>query len=426
LNILLVSIGSLGDVHPFVGVGQALRERGHCVTLLANDCYAHLARRAGFDFTSLGSQAEQAALYSDPEMWHPRRGFGVFARRMLVPMIRRVYQAIERLRGPESIVVASGQCFGARIAHEKLDIPLVTLAYSPSFIRSVHESSLIPGFYLPRWLPHALKRWQYKWLDTAILDPMLANETNALRSELGLPPVRRIMGGWHLSPTRILAMFPGWFARPQPDWPRHTTLAGFSRYDGQDLAPPADRLVKFLDAGEPPIVFTLGSAMSHGARFFSAAIDACQRLGMRGVFVTHADQCPGELPPNILRLEYAPFSWLLPRSAAIVHHGGIGTISHAFAAGVPQIFMPLAYDQFDNSARAARLGVGRTLTPTSLQGPRVADELRKLLSSSRVADRCRAVADKMHSEDGDQRACETIERLIHEPSSRYAYAAEDA
>src|SRR5262249_16894786 len=144
------------------------------------------------------------------------------------------------------------------------------------------------------------------------------------------------------------------------------------------------------DRGPPPVVFTAGSAMRQGHAFFAAAAEACRLMGRRGLLVTrYPEQLPSPLPEGVGHCRYMPFSQLLARSAALVHHGGIGTTAQAFAAGVPQLVMPMSHDQPDNAARVVRLGVGRSLPPRRFKAPAVARLLGELLSSPEVAARCR-------------------------------------
>jgi UDP:flavonoid glycosyltransferase YjiC (YdhE family) len=104
-----------------------------------------------------------------------------------------------------------------------------------------------------------------------------------------------------------------------------------------------------------------------------------------------------------------PFRWLLARSALLVHHGGIGSMSQALAAGVPQVIMPMGFDQCDNAARVERLGVGKSLPPKRFRGPAVAEMIRVLLDDSAVATRCRDVAVRLAAADGIERACDEVE-----------------
>jgi UDP:flavonoid glycosyltransferase YjiC (YdhE family) len=207
-------------------------------------------------------------------------------------------------------------------------------------------------------------------------------------------------------------MFPEWFAAPQRDWPQQTVLAGFPLYDERGLSPLEDELLTFLESGDAPLVFTPGSAMMHGREFFSTAAEACRLLGCRGILLTRfAEQVPSALPAGVRHFTYAPFSQLLPRAAALVHHGGIGTLSQGFATGIPQLVMPMSFDQPDNAARLERLGTGLALAPKRFQAANVAAVLRRLLDSPEVATRCREVAERVAQQRAVEVACNSIEAV---------------
>jgi UDP:flavonoid glycosyltransferase YjiC (YdhE family) len=167
---------------------------------------------------------------------------------------------------------------------------------------------------------------------------------------------------------------------------------------------------EFLDRGEAPLIFTPGSANAHGKQFFQAAVDACQSLGRRGILLTEfPEQLPSRLPETVAHFRYVPLDLLLPRAAAFIHHGGIGSTSQAIVASLPQIVMPLAHDQFDNADRVVRLGVGSQLAVNRFSGARLAQHLDALLSSSTVAAACRDLAVRLRKRDGLQRAADAIE-----------------
>jgi rhamnosyltransferase subunit B len=146
-------------------------------------------------------------------------------------------------------------------------------------------------------------------------------------------------------------------------------------------------------------VFTPGSAMMHGQNFFAAGVEACRILGRRGILLTrHSEHVPGNLPDGVIHAPYAPFSQLLPRSAALVHHGGIGSTAQAMACGVPQLMMPMGFDQPDNARRIRRLGVGDALAPKKFKGRAVAGVLGRLIGSAGVAESCKRVAERFKAE----------------------------
>lgn len=414
MHAILVAVGSAGDVHPFVGMGLELAARGHQVTLVAAGYFEELARKVSFDFAPIVSREDFLVLLKNPLAWHRYRGFIECFRGGVLPTFGPVYRAIAERHVPgETVVVASTLAFGARCAQDKLGLPLVTVHLSPSVFRSDYQNPVLPGMFLPHWLPTTLKRSQYWLADALVIERLLRGPLNEFRSSLGLAPVRGVLAHWHHSPDRVLGLFPGWFAAPQPDWPRQTVLAGFPLYDERGVSPLDEALLTFLESGEPPIVFTPGSAMLHGREFFSAAAEACRLLGRRGILLTRfAEQVPLPLPPGVRHFAYAPFSQLLPRAAALVHHGGIGTLSQGFAAGVPQLVMPMSFDQPDNAARLQRLGAGGALLPKRFQAAKVAAALRRLLDSPQVAARCRELAEKLARERALEVACNAIETCM--------------
>jgi UDP:flavonoid glycosyltransferase YjiC (YdhE family) len=190
-------------------------------------------------------------------------------------------------------------------------------------------------------------------------------------------------------------------------------------YDERGVSEPSEELVRFLDAGEPPVVFTPGSAMVHGQQFFAEAAAACQLAGLRGILLTRfASQVPAELPANVRHFDYVPFSWLLPRAAALVHHGGIGTLSQGMAAGIPQVIMPMSFDQPDNAERLKRLGAGTYIWPRQFRAARVARDLTALIESPDVKAACRGIADRIGNDQPLDATCEILERLVEKHAGR--------
>lgn len=417
LNVILIPLGSSGDVNPFVALGRALQARGHKVTMITNGHFETLARRSGFAFEPLGTEEDYRAVLELPDIWHPTEGFKIVMQWGTLNTMRPLFEMIESRNVPgETVVAAPVTAFGARIAQEKLGIPLVSVCLQPPMFRSSTKVSKLGGFPVSSRMPGWWNRTLYWAADRLVIDPLLGPQTNAFRSELGLPPVRRFFNEWWYSPERIIGFFPDWFAPPPPDWPAQLALTGFPLYDEDDVCDRSPELEAFLRAGEPPIAFTPGSAMRHGKEFFGASVDACTRLGRRGVLVSpFRDQIPAELPASVCAIDFVPFSRLFPRSAAVVHHGGIGTSSQALAAGVPQLIMPMAHDQFDNAARLERLGVASSLSPRKFRGPAIARALARLIGSDRVSQECRLASERLRNANPFPESCRLIEHAANSP-----------
>jgi rhamnosyltransferase subunit B len=410
MNVLLFPLGSHGDFHPFIGLGLSLRARGHAVTLAGNGHFRGLVEQTGLPFVEQGSDEEYHRVTEHPDLWHPRRGFAHVFREGVVKVMRQQYDLVAEYaaRGPV-LAVASCLGFGVRVARDKLGIPLVTVHLQPSVLWSEYESPRLPPLDSgPRWW----KRFLFWVTETFAVDPVTRPETNRFRAELGLPPMSKTMRWWH-SPDLVLGLFPDWYAAPQPDWPANVVLTRFPLWDESGVTPIQPEVERFLNEGDAPLVFTPGSGNKQAADFFAAAAEACGMLKRRGVLLSRfREQIPAALPGGVRHFDYVPFGQLLPRAAALVHHGGVGTTAQGLRAGVPQLLMPLAHDQPDNAARVRKLGVGDWLAPARFRGPAVADALGRLLASQKVRESCRAVAARFGDGDPLAPACDAIEALL--------------
>lgn len=396
MHYLLITLGSHGDVHPFVGIAQELKRRGHRVTLITTSYFQTLADSAGIDFIAFKDREHFESMLRDPDLWHKTRAFKAVFVRGVLPLMEETYDLIAQQNEPgNTVVLAHSLCFGARIAHDKLGIPTATVHTAPSVMRTSYDVPKLPGLWMPNWLPRWMKQKIWEGGDRFILDPLLGPTVNEFRTRLGLETVSGIIREWWHSPQLTIGMWPDWYAPAQPDWPPQVRAVGFPLYDEADVTPLSADLDQWLQAGDKPIAFTPGSGMLQGADFFAVAVAACQRLNRRGLLLTrHAEQIPANLPPSIRHEPYAPFSTLLPRCAALVHHAGIGTTAQALRAGIPQLLMPMAHDQFDNAHRLQKLGVADWLPRHRFTPPRVADRLAKLLSDPAVSAACATVTNR--------------------------------
>ncbi len=411
-RILLTPVGSAGDVNPFIWIGRALKARGCDVIVITAAPFREAAEREGLGFVSIGDEEEFHRATEDPALWHPRKGLRVVAD-TVTQGLRRGYAAIEALYEPgRTILVGHPLAFFTRVFEDKHGAPASTVNLSPTVFRATIDPPTLPfGPSLARW-PAWLQRGLWRGIDRFVTDPLIAPALNAWRAELGLGPVSSVFGSWMHSPRRVIGLWPDWFAAPQPGWPPGTRLTGFVVDQGAGGRDLDAELTAFLDAGSPPVVFTPGSANRFGAAFFRAGADAAARLGVRALLVSpYADELPRALPDGVRHVPYAPFHRLFPRAAAVVHHGGIGTCAQGFAAGVPQLLMPMAFDQPDNAARIARLGVGASLPPKRFTGDRVARALEGLLTSVEVPQRCADIRKRMAASDALARTCDLITEM---------------
>lgn len=412
MHVLIVALGSAGDVHPFLPIAGTLASRGHRVTVFANEVFQEVVDRVeGVTFAQAGDAETFHRLTDDPNLFHPRHG----AKLVFGTTVEHLREAVDVLREHvvpgDTVIAGSTLALGARLVREADGVPLATVHLQPSVLPSAYDMPRMPAGNLPRWAPRWLKRLFWRLAARAlraIAQPGLDQE----RARLGLQPLRQSLLDWWSSPDRVIGLFPEWFAPCQPDWPESTVLTGFPLFDAGTEHPADDDLEAWLAAGEPPIVWTAGSAQRHATAFFSAAVDASARLGRRALLVSAAPETvPASLPDGVLHRCYVPFGSVFPRAAAVVHHGGVGTMAQCFAAARPQLVVPWAHDQYDNGARVARLGLGATLPAPRFRPDRAADALARLLGSEEIHAACRAAAERMRSADPVTAACDLIEAL---------------
>ncbi len=383
-----------------VAIGAALKRRGFDVIISLSEPYVEVASSAGLTAIPVIATDRFNELLSNANFWKPIRGPRAALREISGEYMPRHLELIKRHLLPGQTVLVSHPLDLASRIYRDTDstTPLIDIHLAPSMLRTLDAPPRMSPWAWEPSRPEWLIRATYWLADTFAVDPVIAGAVNHLRAQLGLAPVRRIINEWWLSPDRILAMYPEWFAPATEQFRPRLVHCGFPLSDGlsDDFDAPVDR----------PIVFTGGTAHHHCGDFFERAARACDSLSRPGLLVsTHAANFPAELPDNVRTTRYVSFSSLLPTAAAIVHHGGIGTTSQALAAGIPQLIRPSAFDQFDNAARVERLRCGIWLR----RDRGLTDALKHLLDDDDLRQSCRNVAERVEK-NGADRAADEIQR----------------
>lgn len=429
MKIILSTFGSFGDVHPYIAIALELKARGHHPVIATSEMY-----RAKMDALGLAFHPVRPVVpsYDEPDeisrllekMMDARTGTEEVINTFIIPHLRDIYEDLSAaVRGADLFVTHPLSIPGPLIV-EQTGIRWVSSVLAPISMFSAHDPSVppqLPAMYHLLKLHPLVGRALMRIAKTKLRS--LANAVGQLRSEVGLPPASAhpLFEGQH-SPTLVLALFSRVLAEPQPDWPPNTRLTGFPFYDRRDRA--GDRedmgglspeLKHFLDAGEPPIVFTLGSSAIWVAEdFYRESIAAALALGQRALLLIghERNQLSERLPEGIAAFEYAPYGELLPRARAVVHQGGVGTTGQALRSGRPALVVPFSHDQFDNGARVARLGCGRVLPRHKYNAASATQELRAILSDESYKTRAAEIGRRVQAENGAVAACDAIEEVL--------------
>jgi UDP:flavonoid glycosyltransferase YjiC (YdhE family) len=389
-RIVFSTVGSLGDLHPYIAIGKELIGRGHRPVIATTDRYKALIEAEGIEYAPLRpSEAQFGGLEAvAAKLFDPYQGPPYLIREMVIPHVREQYEDIAAACEGAAVLVTHPLTMAGPLVCAKTGLPWVSSILAPISMLTAIDPPLIASAPFA----HALRKigpGPYRAFIS--LAKMVARHwekpLDAFRAELGLPKARdpALFEG-QFSPRLNLALFPRLLAEPQADWPKNTVLTGFARFDGPPISAAQQReLDTFLAAGETPIVFALGSSVVMIAGdFWEKAIAASLELGRRAILLT-GTPLSQTLPASIKAFDYLPYSALFPKAAAIVHQAGIGTLAQALGAGRPQLIVPLAFDQPDNARRTVGLGVARSIPIRKVTAKNLTRELEALLADPAYA-----------------------------------------
>lgn len=417
MKIVLSTYGSLGDLHPLLALAIELNARGHEIVINSLEVYREKIDALGFEFHSLRPDLDperDRALAR--EIMDAKSGTEKLLREILLPNIRPMYEDLTQAVDGADLLISGEVVFPASSVAEKTGIKWITTSLAPASFLSPHDPFVPPT---AQWLKHfrflgatfhgvmysAVHQMVGKWLESY----------REFRREIGLNENHDPIFKGKFSKLLHLAMFSKVLGKPQPDWHSPTLQTGFCFYDGKDdLGKMPEDLEKFLDDGEPPIVFTLGSAAVMDARdFFEESAKAARILNRRAVLLYGLfNEIPKGIDKNIAAFDYAPYSQIFSRAACVVHQGGVGTTAQVLRAGVPALIMPYSHDQPDNAERCVRYGAARTIGRERYKSANAAKELRELLGTSGYKDKAIQASVIVKAEHGTKIACDAIEKVV--------------
>ena len=420
-KVVLATVGSLGDLHPFIAVGVALRERGVNAVIACAEDYRDKVQTAGLAFHALrpGFDDMQRDLgLSRAELTREVVAHSAFMfRKLVLPYVQSAYQDMMAVTADADLIVPSSLAFAARLAAEKRGIPWIAVVLQPMMFLSAYDPPVIAEAEsfstLLRALGPAPARYAL-WLLKKALNGLF-RPLRALRADSGLAPTAKnpLFDG-QFSEAGAIGLYSRLLGEVRPDYPQPTSIVGFATFDSEDgrRARLHPALEAFLNAGPPPLVFTLGSLIVNSpGNFYEQGARAARTLGRRAVLLVGEEACVDFAhlqSPEVFVGAYAPHSLLFPRAAAVVHHGGIGTVAQGLRAGRPQLIVPHFADQLDNAARVRRLGVAQILPPRRYCAASAGRDLERLLRDDDGLAQARKVAESVSADDGAAHAARIV------------------
>jgi rhamnosyltransferase subunit B len=419
VRIVLSNIGTFGDINPLIALALELKRRGHLPVLALPNVYRTKIEPLGIEFRAIRPDIDPTDSRLIAMIYDVKKGTETGLREFLFPVLRQTYDdllAAATQPARADLLLLGELNYAGPLVAAVTGIPWASYVLAPLSFFSAFDPPVLPpyprlaradrltgmGRVMKRLARFTTRHWP---------EPIYE-----LRRELGLPRGKNPLFDAKHSPHLVLALFSRVLGVEQKDWPPNTLITGFCFYDadaGNAALPP--HLEKFVSAGEPPVVFTLGSAAVLAAGdFYEISARAAKRLGVRAVLLIGNDprnrpRLP--LPDSICVAEYAPYSALFSRSALVVHQGGVGTTAQCLRAGKPMLIMPYSHDQPDNARRMRRLKVSRTIQKQNYKPARVARKLQSILEEPDYFARAQRVAERIAWEDGAQTACNALESL---------------
>ena len=413
-KVVVVSVGYWGDVMPFVPIADELVTRGHEVVLAVPEGFHEVLADNRFDLVHLGTHFSPRELQQHGDLFgraHTIAGMraaGGLLYPLLIHPAREIASVLTDLDADLFVSHRMTACL-TQLVSEPAGIPLVVGDLHPMGIQSVEQP--MPLLPLPRLpgLQHLTNRAGWA-VCQRIVARMFDDDLSALRAERGLQR-RPSFSGWQACDQILLLCSEHYWPRCS-DWPDHLAYTGFTVWGDPNAALPTG-LDAYLDAGDPPVLITLGTSAATNARdAFHLVAEAAEVLGLRPLLLVGSERNLNTLHGRADAWTFAPLPAVLPHCQAVVHAAGHGTVAAALTAGTPQVVMPQIVDQVTHSARLTALGVGVVVPWKRRSVNRIAAALSHVLADPAVTANTRKMAALLAGEHGPRTAADAIEKVL--------------
>lgn len=412
MRIVMIATGSWGDVRPNAGLGHALQKAGHEVVLVAAEEFRTWVEGRGVAFAGLNVNI-QAML---DEQTNNRNLLQTmhWMRKMTHTMVQMGREIAAVIQAGDTVLVNEGLLGLVNGALEKQDARLIHVNMQPWVPTSEFLGMLPPP---PAWLP--IREATYnRWAGGMVRRSQwwaMSKYGNQVRSRyLGLPKQSWAKHRAMLDATPSLLLVSPSVLPPPADWQPQHRITGYIFDDESAWEAPQD-LRDFLAAGSKPVYIGFGSMRERKPEETTRLLlDAVKRTGKRAILLSGwAGIGTPDLPEDVFLLKYAPHSWLFPRMAAVVHHGGAGTTAAGLRAGVPSVIVPMLSDQPFWGRRVYELGAGaRPIPHARLTADNLAAAITEATTNHTMQKKAAELGAKITMEDGVSEAVSTIRGFL--------------
>ena len=392
-RILMLTHWTGGDVFPFMKLGKRLQKNGHEVILFSHCVYESYAVADGLGFVAIDDKTEyddmNRDLYLLEDPVHSRQNtLDFFDRYHNCDRMIREYKAMEQyiIDGETIILSRHRSSVAGLLLAEKKRIPVASVSLAPNY-------------------------FDHMELHNQLFGKEMCDEINKARAILELSSIED-WKSWLYSPA-FLGFWPEWFARAEEEWPEHVKLIGYV-----DEKKPKEELevavTEFLKEHEKVVLISGGTSTLLNKDFYRVGCDAVEACGYYGIaVVTHEEHMPTKKYDNILFVKSICMESALEQVDAIIHHGGMGTLSEACREGVPQVILAHLIDRPDNAARLKKVGIAEAYSPKDWENIEKIAEGIKEVTSIEFTEHCKDFAAKVIEEEERFDYNGLIDELLH-------------
>lgn len=419
MRFFLTTLGTRGDVVPFICMAKKLMEMGHEAIVLSNGEFEDFVVGEGVKFHAVSKKEDlQNALdylVNNAMMWEKKHekknplqqvvdnNSDIF----LKPAAEIDRYITENYVEGETFIIEHVLCFGSRYVQDKLNIPGLSVTLTPFYIRSKEnppKQAMIPAF-----LPDSMHYKFEKWFNDTVLYKTMFEQFK----EFDMTPYAD--GDNRISPQGLICFTPEFLTQMPSDWPENSVATGipYLRSDNKELDPD---LVDFIKGDKAPIVFSLGAKQRLDTNTFKKCIKLCDIMKRRGVFIgLDRKKIEGiDIPDYVKIVDFAPIDALLEYASVLIYHGGIGTCAAALRNGVPHVILPEFPEHFDTARRLERLKLGFCINRNSFNPNAAAKKIDKLIHSAEAQKNCKIYRDMVAMDDSMDVFYKEVERIIAE------------
>jgi rhamnosyltransferase subunit B len=420
-HIVVTTFGSTGDLNPFIALGIALRSRGHEVLFAVEANFQQQLSLLGFPVHQLTGDQEKALAPFRHQIFNndqPLTSLKLLVDHYILPALPAKVAELREICQQADLLISVAPQFASSIVAELLHIPWISVILTPSIL----PSASISAQPLPVQLPASLQRLsnRFSWfVGGIVLRQIVDKPINQLRRTFRVPPRSNLMWTGNLSP-RFTALAVSSALMPRPDdWPQYVHMTGFCFWDGPVDWQCPEMLTAFLHGGKPVIAVTAGT-VAPGERalfapYYQASIESILACGARALLINAPETIDSpEQREDVLQVSFAPFSRVFPACAAVMHHGGIGTIAQCLRAGVPSLVVPGGVDQPFNAAQVVQRKAGLWIPRKHYTARRAEQALKALLCTPTYQEHARKLQAQVVQENGVAALCTAVEQVLYD------------